>query len=46
MKRALIIGIVLLPLVIIGAAVLAIIAAVKSYNGELYRYPVNIRFIK
>jgi uncharacterized Tic20 family protein len=40
------IGIILLPIVIIGALVLAIIAAIKSYNGELYRYPVNIRFIK
>lgn len=40
------IGVILLPVVIIGAAVLAIIAAIKSYNGELYRYPVNIRFIK
>ena len=40
------IGVILVPVVAIGATVLAIIAAIKSYNGELYRYPINIRFIK
>jgi uncharacterized Tic20 family protein len=41
-----IIGIVLLIIVAIAAFILAIIAGVKSYNGELYRYPVNWRLIK
>jgi len=41
-----VIGIVLLPAVIITAVVLAIIAGVKASNGELYRYPFIIRFIK
>ena len=41
-----VIGIVLVFIVAIGAFVLAILAGVKSYNGELYRYPVNWRLIK
>ncbi len=40
------VGIVLLPLVIIGGVVFAIMAAIKSYGGELYRYPLTIRFVK
>lgn len=32
-------------LVSIGALVLSIIAAVKSSNGELYRYPFSLRLI-
>jgi uncharacterized Tic20 family protein len=39
------IGIVLLPAVLIFGAVFAIIAAVQSYQGQLYRYPLTIRFI-
>ena len=42
----LIIGIVILAVVGIGGLVLAIIAAIKSYGGEDYRYPVNIRLVK
>lgn len=41
-----IIGIVILAVVGIGGLVLAIIAAIKSYGGEDYRYPVNIRLVK
>lgn len=40
------IGIVLLPAVAIVDIVLTIIAAVKANNGESYRYPLCIRFIK
>ncbi len=40
------IGLVLLPLLGLGAMVLAIIAAVKSANGERYRYPYILRLIK
>lgn len=41
-----IIGIFMLIAIAIAATVLAIIAAVKSYAGEDYRYPVNIRMVK
>ncbi len=41
----LLIGIVLLPLLILGALILAIVAAVKSANGERYRYPFILRLI-
>ena len=40
------IGAVLLPAVAIFDLVLMIIAAVKANNGESYRYPLTIRFIK
>ncbi|HEX8341713.1 MAG TPA: DUF4870 domain-containing protein [Tepidisphaeraceae bacterium] len=40
------IGFILLPLVGIAALVFIIIASVKANNGEHYRYPVSIRFIK
>ncbi|HIG73883.1 MAG TPA: DUF4870 domain-containing protein [Bacteroidetes bacterium] len=30
----------------IAALVLGIVAAIKSNDGEWYRYPLNIRFIK
>lgn len=42
----LLIGIPMLIAVIIGHVVLVIIAAVKVSNGEEYRYPFTIRFIK
>ena len=42
----LLIGIVLFPAVYIFDLVCVIIAAVKSYNGEHFRYPLCIRFIK
>ncbi|MCI3943040.1 hypothetical protein K0038_00028 [Pseudomonas syringae] len=42
----LVIGFALLPLVGIGAAVLAIIAGVKANDGVDYRYPFTWRLIK
>jgi hypothetical protein len=41
-----VIGIFTLIAVYIGAIVLAIMAAIASYRGERYRYPVNIRLVK
>lgn len=40
------IGLALLPAVIIVDVVFLLIAAVKANNGEHYRYPLTIRFIK
>jgi hypothetical protein len=40
------IGFVLLPVVAIAGLVFVIIAGIRANKGELYRYPVNIRFIK
>lgn len=40
------IGLVLLPIVLVADIVLIIIAAVKVNEGESYRYPFTIRFIK
>jgi len=40
------IGFVLLPAVIVLNIVLVIIAGVKAANGEFYRYPLTIRFVK
>jgi hypothetical protein len=39
------IGIVLLPIVLLVCAVFAIVAAIQSYQGQLYRYPLTIRLI-
>jgi hypothetical protein len=39
------IGIVLMIVVGVAAIVLVVIASVKASNGELYRYPLTIRFI-
>jgi uncharacterized protein len=41
-----VIGIPLLILIGLGALVLTIVAAVKASSGQLYRYPLTIRFIK
>jgi uncharacterized protein len=41
----LVIGVILLPLVLITAAIFSIIAAIQSYQGQLYRYPLSIRII-
>ena len=41
-----IIGILLLWLVGVLALVLVIIATIRASEGKLYKYPVNIRFIK
>ncbi len=40
------IGIPLLFAIGIGSLVLIIIASIKANNGEFYRYPLTIRFIK
>ena len=40
------IGFLLLPLLWILNAVFVIIAAIKASDGELYRYPLTIRFIQ
>ena len=42
----LVIGIVLLPIVIVMMIVLPIIAAMRVRDGEDYRYPFTIRFLK
>jgi uncharacterized Tic20 family protein len=39
------IGFVLLPVVLLGALVLEIMAAVAANRGEWYRYPVNLRLV-
>jgi uncharacterized protein len=45
-------GLGLIPLVLVGAAlaigwlVLTIVAAVNAANGEAYRYPITIRFVR
>ena len=41
-----VIGLVLLPIVAIGAVIYAIIAAVEANKGVYYRYPYTIRLIK
>lgn len=40
------VGIILLPAVVIFDLIFMLIAAVKANNGEHYRYPLTIRFIK
>ena len=40
------IGVVLLPAVLIADLVFVILASLKANDGESYRYPVAIRFIK
>jgi uncharacterized Tic20 family protein len=39
------IGIVLLPIVLVVCAIFAIIAAIQSYQGQMYRYPLTLRLI-
>jgi len=39
------IGLLLLPVVAIYGLVFAILASLKSYEGETYRYPLTIRFV-
>jgi len=41
-----VIGLALLPAILVLNLVLTIIAGVKASNGEFYRYPLTIRFIK
>jgi len=40
------VGFVLLPAVYIFDLIFMLIAAVKANNGERYRYPLSIRFVK
>lgn len=42
----LVVGIVLLPIVLLMMTVLPILAALRVRDGEDYRYPFTIRFIK
>ncbi len=41
-----VVGFVLLPIVLIAMVVFPIIAAMRTRDGEVYRYPATIRFIK
>ncbi|MDQ6650729.1 MAG: DUF4870 domain-containing protein [Actinomycetota bacterium] len=40
------IGFLLLPAVLIGGAVLTVMAAIAASRGEDYRYPVSLRLVK
>lgn len=40
------IGFLLMPALLIFDLIMIIIASIKASEGEKYRYPVNIRFIK
>lgn len=40
-----VIGIILLPLVLAVGGVATVIAAVLSYRGQLYRYPLSLRLV-
>jgi uncharacterized Tic20 family protein len=40
------IGIVLLPIVLLFDLIMIIVAAIKASDGERYRYPICIRFVK
>ena len=42
----LLVGFVLLPIVLIVWLICMVLAAVKTSNGEHYRYPFTIRFLK
>lgn len=46
MLIAVLIGLLLFPLVFVANVVLCILAAVKTNNGETYRYPMTLRLIK
>lgn len=41
-----VIGFVLAPIVAIGSIIFTVIAGLKANDGELYRYPVNLRLVK
>ena len=42
----LVIGMLLLPVVGLGALALTVIAGIKANNGEAYRYPFALRLVK
>jgi uncharacterized Tic20 family protein len=39
------VGFVILPVVLIGSIILAILAGIKAHQGVAYRYPIIIRFV-
>ncbi|MGE6758709.1 DUF4870 domain-containing protein [Corallococcus interemptor] len=39
-------GVITGGIIILGSLVLSVIAGLKANDGELYRYPVNIRLVK
>jgi uncharacterized Tic20 family protein len=41
-----VIGIIFLPVILLGSAILQVIAAIEASNGRFYRYPLTIRLIK
>ena len=41
----LLIGFLLLPVVLIGAFVLEVLAAIAANRGEWYRFPINLRLV-
>ena len=43
---AVLIGFLLFPLIMLANLILCIMAAVKTNNGETYRYPMTLRLIK
>ncbi|TDF93843.1 DUF4870 domain-containing protein [Paenibacillus piri] len=42
----LVIGLILLPALWVFSVIVVILAAVKANSGEMYRYPLTIRFVK
>ncbi|RKH41425.1 DUF4870 domain-containing protein [Corallococcus llansteffanensis] len=40
------VGFILVPIVALASIVFTVIAGLKANDGELYRYPVNIRLVK
>ncbi|MFT7647646.1 MAG: putative Tic20 family protein [Candidatus Poriferisodalaceae bacterium] len=40
------IGLLLLPIIAVGALAFGIIATIAANKGEMYSYPINIRFVK
>jgi uncharacterized Tic20 family protein len=40
------IGLILMPIVVVGSVILIVIAAMKANEGVAYRYPFTIRLIK
>lgn len=42
----LLIGFILLPIIFIAHLILSIMAGVRAYNGESFRYPLTIRFFR
>ena len=45
-SMACLVGFVIAPLVGLAVLIFTILAGIKAYNGEVYRYPVNVRLVK